>query len=37
MTATDVADPPHDDRCTCEDCTPWEPGYEGHGYWGADD
>lgn len=36
MTAPEVA-APHDDRCTCEDCTPWEPGYEGHGYWGADD
>lgn len=36
MTAPDD-DPPHDDRCICEDCMPWEPGYEGHGYWGADD
>ncbi len=33
---TDVEDV-HDDRCTCEDCMPWEPGYEGHGYWGADE
>lgn len=32
-------DPPsarHDDRCACDECQPWEYGYEGHGYWGKE-